>query len=99
MYKIIFSQFGDGIKIIKFSCYYHVILPDIATVHCDILCNRMIPHMFNVHSQPSCNVIVVYINAHMIIIMINAIFWDYYPLSIDIIHYTYDYYFSPHRVM
>ena len=68
-------------------------------VHSVILCNRMIPHMFNVHSQPSCSVIDIYINAHMIIIMINAIFWDYYPISIDIIHYTYGYYFSPQRVM
>ena len=25
--------------------------------------------------------------------------WDYYPLSIDIIHYTYGYYFSPQRVL
>ena len=26
-------------------------------------------------------------------------FRDYYPISIDIIHYTYGYYFSPQRVM
>ena len=59
----------------KFSCHYHyVILLDIATVCCVILCNRMIPHMFNVHSQPSCSVIYVYINAQMVIIRFNAIF-------------------------
>ena len=64
-----------GLKIIKFSCHYHyVVLPDIATVHCVILCDRMIPHMFNVHSQPSCSVIYVYINAQIVIIMFNAIF-------------------------
>ena len=73
--KIIFNQFGVGLKIIKFSCHYHyVILRDIATVHCDILCNRMIPHVLYVHSQPSCSIIYVYINAQMVIIMFNAIF-------------------------
>ena len=91
-----FSQFGDGIKIIKFSFHYHyVTLLDIATVHCDILCDRMIPHMFNVNSQPSCNVIYVYINAQMIIIMFNAIFLGL--LSIDI-NYIYGCYFSPQRL-
>ena len=59
----------------KFSIHYHyVILLDIARVHCVILCDRMIPHMFNVHSQPSCSVIFVYSNAQMVIIMFNAIF-------------------------
>ena len=59
----------------KFSCHYHyVILLDIATVHSDILCNRMIPHALYVHSQPSCSVTYVYINAQMVIIMLNAIF-------------------------
>ena len=58
----------------KFSCYYHyVILLDIATVCCDILCDRMIPHALYVHSQPSCSVIYVYINAQMVIIMLNEI--------------------------
>ena len=73
--EIVFSQFGVGLKIIKFSCHYdYVILLDIATVHCVILYNRMIPHMFSVNSQPSCSVIYVYINAQMVIIMVNAIF-------------------------
>ena len=34
----------------------------------------MIPHMLYVHSQPSCGVIYVYINAQMVIIMLNEIF-------------------------
>ena len=60
---------------IKFSCHYHyVILLDIATVYCVILCDRLIPHMFNVHSKPFCSVIYVYINAVMVIIMFNVIF-------------------------
>ena len=59
---------------IKFSSHYHVILPVIATVHCDILCDILIYDMLLINSQPSCNVINVYINAQMIIIMINAIF-------------------------
>ena len=76
--KIIFNQFGVDLKTIKFSCHYHyVILLDIATVHCVTLCDRMIPHMLYIHSQPSCSDIYVYINAQIVIIMINAIFWDY----------------------
>ena len=43
-------------------------------MHSDILYNRMIPHALYVHSQLSCNVIYVYINAQMIIIMLNEIF-------------------------
>ena len=73
-------------------------LLDIAMVCCDILCDTMIPYIFNVHSQPSCNVIYVYINAHMVIMMSNVMFWDYYSLSIDI-NDIYDYYFSPQRLM
>ena len=49
-------------------------LSDIATVHFDILCNILICHMLCINSQPSCNVIDVYINAQMIIIMFNAMF-------------------------
>ena len=59
---------------IKFSCHCHyVILLDIATVCCDILCNTMIPHALYVHSQPSSSVIHVYINAQMVITMLNEI--------------------------
>ena len=43
-------------------------------MHHVIVCNRMIPHMLYVHSQPSYSVIHVYINAQMVIIMFNAIF-------------------------
>ena len=39
-----------------------------------ILCDRVIPHALYVHSQPSCSVIYVYINAQMVIIMLNEIF-------------------------
>ena len=71
--KIIFKQFGVGIKIIKFSCHYHyVILVVIATVHCDILCNRMISNMFSVNNQPLWYIINVYINVQIIILMINV---------------------------
>ena len=35
----------------------------------------MIPHVLYVYSQPSCSVIYVYINAQMVIIMFNAIFF------------------------
>ena len=42
-------------------------------MHCDILWNRTIPHVLYVHSQPSCSVIYVYINAQMVIRMFNAI--------------------------
>ena len=41
---------------------------------CVILCDRMIPYALYVHSQPSCSVHYVYINAQMIIIMLNEIF-------------------------
>ena len=87
-------------KIIKFSCHYHyVILLDVATVHCDILCNRMIYYMLCINRQPSSNVIDVYINAQMIILMINAIFLGLLSIDIfDISHYAYGYYFSPQRV-
>ena len=34
----------------------------------------MIPHALYVHSQPSCSIIYVYINAQMVIIMLNEIF-------------------------
>ena len=69
------------------SCHYHyVILLFIATVHCDILCNGMIYDMLCINSKPLCHVINVYINAQMIMLMINvninAIFWDYYPLCL-----------------
>ena len=38
----------------KFSCHYHyVILLNIATVHYVILCDRVIPHVLYVYSQPS----------------------------------------------
>ena len=47
---------------------------DIAIVCCVILCDRVIPHAWYVHSQPSCSVIYVYINAKMVIIMLNEIF-------------------------
>ena len=50
------------------------ILPATATVCCDILCDILICDMLYVNSQPSCNVIYVYINAQMVIIMFNAIF-------------------------
>ena len=44
----------------------------------------MIYYMLCINSQPLCHVINVYINAQMIILMINAILmqylWDYYPL-------------------
>ena len=62
----------------KLSCHYHyVILLDIATVHCVILCDRMIPYALYVHSQPSCSVIYVYINAQMVIICLMKYLWDY----------------------
>ena len=70
--KIIFNQFGDGIKIIKFSCHYHVILLFIATVRSDILCNGMIYYMFCINSQLLCHVINVYINSQMTILIINV---------------------------
>ena len=70
---MIFKHFGEGIKIIKFSSHYHyVILLVIATVHCDILCNRMISYMFSVNIQPLCHIINVCINAQIIILMINV---------------------------
>ena len=47
---------------------YCLILPQCS----DILCDRMIPHVLYVHSQPSCSVIHVYIDAQMVIIMCNA---------------------------
>ena len=42
----------------KFSCHYHyVMLLDIATVHYVIFCDRVIPHVLYVESQPSSCVI------------------------------------------
>ena len=43
-------------------------------MHCDFLCDGMIYYMLCINSQPSCHVINFYINAQMIIIMINAIY-------------------------
>ena len=43
-----------------------------ATVSCDILCNGLLSYMFCINSQPLCHAINVYINAQMIILMINA---------------------------
>ena len=38
----------------QYNCHYHlVIFLVIATVHYDILFDRMIPHVLNVDSQPS----------------------------------------------
>ena len=51
-------------------------------MHSVILCDRMIPHIFNVHSQPSCSVIYVYINAQVVILIFDAIFFEI------IIHYS-----------
>ena len=38
---------------------------------CDILCDGMIYYMLCINNQPLCHVINVYINAQMIILMIN----------------------------
>ena len=74
----------------KFSCHYHyVILLFIATVHSDILCDGMIYDMLSINSQPLCHVINVYINATMIIVMINAninaIFWGLLSIMLIVI--------------
>ena len=56
----------------KFRCHYHyVILLYIDTACYVIFCDRVIPHALYVHSQLQVVSYDVYINAQMVIIMIN----------------------------
>ena len=64
----------------------------IATVHYDIFCNEMIFSVLCIKSQPLSHVINVYIDAQLMILMVNA------NITRVINHYVYILFFSPQRV-
>ena len=64
----------------------------IATVCYDIFCDEMIFSVLCINSQPLSHVINVYIDAQMMILMVNA------NIIRVINHYVYILFFSPQRV-
>ena len=62
------------------------------SVHYDILCNEMIYYVLCINSQPLSDVINVYIDAQLMILMVNA------NIIRVINHYVYILFFSPQRV-